>query len=217
MGSLFGHAQYQWTEAYVILKNGKTLSGQAKLTDKSTAFTFTERLKFRKDKDSKTTNYKTEDIEEVMFTVYKHEFANDAVYRSNTTLFFVPVPTHKMGKKTKYNLMQEIQSGDVSLYSRNFIITKPSIQVSNTSDAYGTMQYIAPSAMTTTEHIELWLVKTNEKAVLIRSSGIFNNLRKQLLKYFADCPEITEAIEDSDLNHDDIEDIVNNYNLECGF
>lgn len=211
LGSLFCEAQYVWTEAYVILKNGESHYGQAKLNQRET-LNFSEKLIFRKDKESKTIKYRTKEIEEVMFTIYKHEFADDAVYRSNTDVFFVPVLTYTKRNLKKYNLMQEIVSGDVSLYSRNII--------NNTSSTVFGNNYSLPinTSIKSDEEQELWLAKTDEVAMKLSSGIIRSILKKKLLRYFDDCPAISEDINSNDLvDTEDIEKLVIKYNMDCGY
>lgn len=209
--SIICHGQYEWTEAYVILKNGESHYGQAKLIQRET-LNFYEKLIFRKDKESKTIKYRTREIEEVMFTIYKHEFADDAVYRSSTDVFFVPVLTHTERNLKQYNLMQEIVSGDVSLYSRNII--------NNTSSTVFGNNNSLPihTSIKSDEEQELWLAKTDAVAMKLSSGIIRSILKKKLLRYFDDCPAISEDINSNDLvDREDIEELVIKYNMECGY
>jgi hypothetical protein len=208
-------AQYQWTEAYISLNNGDILVGQAKLTQQGEMYNFnlSQKLKFRIDKESKTQKFRAKEVKEVMFTVYKHDFTDGNISMSSEDLLFVPVTTSMKRKNNLIILMQEIVTGSVSLYRRTNIESSPVNYINSSNSVTG-----MPIAVGSTywEESEFWLGKPDEAAVKIDDGNIFKNLNKQLSAYFADCPYVIEVIESRDVKIEELEDIVFDYNVECG-
>lgn len=208
-------AQYEWTEAYISLQNGNALVGQAKLTQQGGMYNFnlSQKLKFRTDKESRVKKFRAREVKEVLFTVYKHDFTDGNVSMSSEDLFFVPVITAIRGKNKSVVLMQELVSGTVSLYGRTNVNVTPAIPISS---SFGENPLPVYNGGTVTEYTQFWLGKENEAAVVIKEENLFESLEKQLLRYFIDCPYITDFIKTQGAEIENLEEIVLEYNVECG-
>lgn len=104
--------------------------------------------------------------------------------------------------KTKGDLMQEIASGNVSLYKR--VQTKMS--------GVGAMG--APSISTFTDYY----VKKNSEAVATYLQGgniAFGSYRKNVKDYFKDCEALLTMVNDDNFKRSKIEEVIEFYNSDC--
>ena len=186
------HAQYEWTPAKVILKNGTSFRGLVKfpkhfgglISIGSTEF------KYKKKRKSGTVAYGHDTVEEVIF--------GDEDF---TTVHYKYVPI----KKKKFVLMELITSGKVSLYSRTVLRSQTSFL--GDPDFESTTFY---------DDTDYYLIRnTEEKAKYI--SGVPNN--KMFIyvakRYFSDCSKIVNYLENELYRLNDIIELVDHYNLLC--
>lgn len=79
----FSYAQYGWTDAKVILKNGEELNGEAYITQHQSEGMFKfklwrkrDKLKFRTEKGAKKQQFKPEEVESIEFS---HQYFSNKV------------------------------------------------------------------------------------------------------------------------------------------
>jgi len=193
-----GHAQYEWTPAKVILKNGNTFRGLVKFPKHSGGLVSigSTDFKYKKKRKSKTERYGYQTVEEVIFG--DEEF---------TTVHYKYVPI----KAKKYVLLELIVNGKANLYSRtvlkfdNNFTGNPKMDndpMKNPGYYYDDTQFFL-------------LREDEKKATLIAGPNSFGNFITKAQKYFSDCSKIVDYLESELYELNDIIELVDDYNLLC--
>lgn len=188
------HAQYEWTPAKVILKNGSSFRGLVKFPIHSGGLVSigTTKFKYKKNRKSTTNKYGSDTVDKVIFG--DEQFAT-------VQCQYVPI------NKNKSVLMKLVISGTVNLYTRTvslynntFIENKKSTITITTID-YNSQYYI--------------IREKEEVATLIVDPNSFISFIKKAKNYFSDCDDIITYL-DNDLYHkNDLLELVEDYNLLC--
>ncbi len=189
----FANAQYEWTPAKVILKNGTSFRGLVKFPIHSGGLVSigSTKFKYKKNKKSNVVKYGAESLDMVIFG--DEEFA---------VLKYQYVPI----KKNKFVLMQIVVSGNVSLYSR---------VVSHYSNTFMGDQDFPTS--TTIDYDSQYYLKRESESVatlIVNPNSLisFNNRAKQ---YFSDCEKIIGYLEHELYDINNLDELVDDYNLLC--
>src|SRR5690606_37218060 len=89
------NAQYDWTEGTIYLQNGKVYQGKLKLPMHSAGLEIgNNKVKFRKDKDSKKEKFKEEDIQKIILVNWEGdemEFRLMPLNKNKKSLFHIIV------------------------------------------------------------------------------------------------------------------------------
>tara|TARA_B110000093_G_C12776938_1_gene328886 strand:- start:91 stop:711 length:621 start_codon:yes stop_codon:yes gene_type:complete len=188
------HAQYDnWTPAKVILKNGKSFRGWVKFPKHSGGLISigSTGFKYRKKKKGKTEKYGSDNVDEVIFG--DEEF---------TTLHYKYVPI----KKKKSVLMELAVRGKANLYTRT-VLKRNSIFTGNPN---------FPSTTTYYDDTQYYIIRNEEqKATLIAGPNSFGGFISKAKKYFSDCSKIVDYLENELYELNNIEELVDDYNLLC--
>jgi len=186
-------AQYEWTPAKVILKNGTSFRGLVKFPKHSGGLVSigSTKFKYKKKRKSKTEKYGHETVDEVIF--------GDEDF---TTVHYKYVPI----KAKKHVLLELIANGKANLYSRtvlkfqNTFVGDPNLQ----SSGY----YY--------DDTQFYLIRAGEqKATLIAGPNSFGGFISKTKKYFSDCSKIVDYLESELYELKDIVELVDDYNLLC--
>jgi len=159
------HAQYEWTPAKVVLKNGSSFRGLVKFPLHSGGLISigSTDFKYRKNRKSPRKKFGSDTVEEVIF--------GDEDF---TTLHYVFVPI----KKKKYVLMELVVRGKVNLYTRSVL---KSHSMFNADPNFH-------SITTYYEDSQFYLKRNNEQiAKLISGPNSFGSFISRAKKYFSDC------------------------------
>jgi hypothetical protein len=173
----------QKTKAILTFNDGTKLEGLGKLKG-------SERVKFRKDKNTKAKKYHFKDLESV--NIYEGS--------EKTTYVYLYVK-----EKNDYKVLQEIIIGELSLY-----ITITHVQHVN-------MGFGGPGVGASFTTKDYYLKrKVEKKANQLGPRGLFlKNFKKYASIYFNDCPKLSEKIKIKEFRRRDIVEIVEYYNNNC--
>jgi hypothetical protein len=192
------HAQYEWTPAKVILKNGTSFRGLVKFPKHSGGLVSigSTDFKYKKKRKSKIKKYGYETVEEVIFG--DEEF---------TTVHYKYVPI----KAKKHVLLQLVVDGKASLYSRTVL------KFENTSFE---PSYIDNPGINMPgyyyDDTQLYVIRPDEqKATLIVDPNNLRSFISKSKKYFSDCSKIVDYLESELYELNDIVELVDDYNLLC--
>lgn len=192
------HAQYTWTPAKVILKNGTSFRGLVKFPKHAGGLISigNTELKYKKKRKSKTVKYGYKTVEEVIFG--DEEF---------TTVHYKYVPI----KTKKQVLMQTIVNGKASLYSRTVL----KFEDTSFSPSYVDIPNVNTPGFYY-DDTQLYLIRADEeKATLIVDSNNLRSFISKAKKYFSDCSNIVDYLESELYELNDLVELVDDYNLLC--
>ena len=187
------HAQYEWTPAQVILKNGSSFRGLVKFPMHSGGLISigSTEFKYKKSSKSSTEKYGSDTVDKVIFG--DEQFA---------TLQYQFVPINK----NKSVLMELVISGTVNLYTRT---------VSQyTSTFMGNQNF--PTSTTIDYNSQYYLKREKEEvAELIAGQKSLGSFIYKAKNYFSDCTEIMGYLDDDVYHENDLIQLVEDYNLLC--
>lgn len=187
------YSQHEWTPAKVILKNGTSFRGLVKfpkhsgglISIGSTAF------KYKKNRKSKTEKYGNEAVQEVIF--------GDEAF---ATVHYKYVPI----RPNKHILLKEVVCGKVSLYSRTVLLFQdtylPDLNPKITGYYYDDTQFYLKR-------------KQEQVAKLIVDPNTFISFPLETKKYFSDCKEIVDYLDNDLYELNNLIELVEDYNLLC--
>lgn len=187
------HAQYEWTPAEVILKNGTSFTGLVKFPKYSGGLVSigTTEFKYKINEKSKTEKYGHDTVDEVIFGD-----EDIAAFRYK----YVPI-TEK-----KYVLLEQIVKGKVTLYSRT-VLTFQNTLVANPNIL---------SSGNYSDNTEFYLMREGEqKATLIDGPYIFVSFVSKTKIYFSDCSKIVDYLDSGLYTFENVVELVEDYNLLC--
>ena len=197
------HCQYKFTRAKLILKNGDTLIGYAKIPRLSkdlSAINFIKKVRYRKfRKSKKSIKYDEKDLEKIIFKNKKSEVSHY---------------TYLKVSKKKYSLFKVVVSGKATLFQRDVRISNNEIDLStlgNKNDIHS--PYKEPFLI----FKEYYVLRQNEKigSPLI-TTGISRSFRKRAIEYFFDCPKVIKKLKNRTYKKKNVRDLVTAYN-KCDF
>ena len=195
------NAQYEWTPAKVILKDGTSFRGLVKFPMHSGGLISmgSTKFKYKKNRKSSIEKFGSETLDKVIFG--DEQFA---------TIEYQYVPI----KKNKNVLMELIINGKVNLYYR--VVS----QYSTTNSGDQNFQSIPTATIPTTTSIDYnnqyFLLRENEKtATLIIDPNSFQSFNYKAKKYFSDCKDIVSFIESKLYQPKYLLELVEDYNLLC--
>lgn len=190
------HAQYVWTPAKVILKNGTSFRGLVKFPKHSGGLLSigSTKFKYKKNKKAKAIKYGSDTVDEIVFGDENYATVN---YK------YVPI-----GKKRLVLMELEIR-GKVSLYSR-IVSNVTSIPEFNPNIRDEIVYY---------DDRQFYLKRDNEEeAKLFIGSDFFLDCKSRAKKYFSDCSKIVKYIDHDLYDLDELNgllELVDDYNLFC--
>ncbi len=187
------NAQFTWTPAKVILKNGESFRGLVKFPKNFNSLITigSSKFKYRKNKKSKVQKLGSDTVEEVVF--------GDEDFR---TVHFKYVSV----SKNRSILMEEIISGKVSLFARTTLTTETIVDY--TLEDYETTIYY--------DKIDYYLIKETEtKATKVPAVTTKYMFKSFIKKYFEDCNKLVGYIEDELYSRNELLELVEDYNLLC--
>lgn len=187
------NAQYEWTPAKVILKNGTSFRGLVKFPKHSGGLISigSTEFKYKKKKKSTTKKYGSDTVDQVIF--------GDEDF---TTVHYKYVPI----KKKKSVLMERVVRGKANLYTRTVL--------KSNSTFTGDPNF--PSTATYYDDTQFYLIRDNEqKATLIAGPNSFGSFIFLAKKYFSDCSKIIYYLESELYEFNNIIELVDDYNLLC--
>lgn len=187
------YAQYEWTPAKVILKNGSSFRGWVKFPKHSGGLISigSTEFKHRKKKREKTEKYGSDTVDEVIFG--DEEFA---------TVHYKYVPI----KKEKSVLMEIVVRGKANLYTRTVL--------KSNSTFIGDPNF--PSTTTYYHDTQYYTIRKEEqKATLIAGPNSFGGFLSKAKNYFSDCSKIVDYLDSELYDLNNIEELVDDYNLLC--
>jgi hypothetical protein len=178
----------QKTKTILTFNDGTKLEGLGKLKG-------SERVKFRKDKNTKAKKYHFKDLERV--TIYSGDAKISYVYLLEK-------------EKKKYKVLEEVVTGDISLYKIVRHGTHAPMGV-----GFGGVGGMGMGASFTIKNY--YLRKKQEKEVThISSTQLFSkNFKKAATTYFEDCPDLVEKIATKEYRKRDIRAVIEFYNSKC--
>jgi hypothetical protein len=194
------HAQYEWTPAKVILKNGQSFRGLVKFPKHSGGLISigSTEFKYKKNKIGTTKKYGSESVDEVIF--------GDA-YFATVHYKYVPI------KKNKSVLMELAVRGKANLYKRTVLNSYSTPHVNQNSPL---KNYYDPSTTTYYDDTQFFTIRDKEqKATLIVNPNSFSNFILNAKKYFSDCSEIVLYLDNDLYALENIIELVEDYNLLC--
>ena len=196
---LFSFCQHSWTEGKLLLKNGDTLTGLIQFPmDKAKIVSLAkQKVKFKEDYDEIIYTYDRKQVDKIYCDTYD-EYPGHYEYARL--------------KNGKYRIFKVLISGNVSLYYRKIAIQideNTFFDPNNPGVVYYQEEYY--------EEIDEYYVKRyNEKKVTpLISHYAFKSFKGRILKYFSDCQDIIDLINEDLYTEDDIALLVNDYNLFC--
>jgi hypothetical protein len=192
------NAQYSWTPAKVILKDGTSFRGLVKSPKHSGGLISigSTKFKYKKYRKSKTKKYGYETVEEVIFG--DEEFA---------TLHYKYIPI----SAKRHVLMAQLVNRKVSLYSRN--VSKFHSTTPITAGDFNTIptgHYYDDS--------QFYLIRKNEKTAKLMAGGpvfFLQSFIRRAKIYFSDCKEVISYLEEDLYDISNITELVEEYNLLC--
>lgn len=236
------HAQYEWTPAKVILKDGRTFRGLVKFPMHSGGMVSigTTKFKYKKNRKSSTIKYGSEELDKVIFG--DEQFAT-------AEFQYVPISNNR------YVLMELIVNGKAKLYARvvslehnslngvypnqsstttQYHVTIPSpLNTANNNRSSTTTQYhvTIPTLLNTADNNQLlipqpinyidqnyqYFVLRNgeDKATCIVNPRKPDNFTYQTKQYFSDCQDILSFIESEIYDPKNLIELIEDYNLIC--
>ena len=186
------HAQYEWTPAKVILKNGSSFRGLVKFPMHSGGLVSigSTKFKYKKNSKSNTEKYGSDALDKVIFG--DEQFAT-VEYQ------YVPI------KKNKSVLMVLLVSGNVNLYSRT---------VSHYNNTFIGDQDFPTS--TIDYNSQYYLIRETEQvATMIEGQNSFGSFINKAKKYFSDCEKIIYYLDNELYHSNNLLELVEDYNLLC--
>lgn len=184
-------AQYDWTPAKIILKDGTSFRGLVKLPIDSGGLVSIGSTKFKYKKNKKAPNEKLgkETVEEVIFDV---EGIATSHYK------YVPI------NYNKYALLEQVVNGKVSLYSR--IVSKNEKSINFDPNIKSSGNY----------YTQFYFLRKNEnKAILINYTNSYKVFVINAIKYFSDCSLIVDYLDNGLYDLNNLIELVEDYNLLC--
>ncbi|WP_430409762.1 hypothetical protein [Kordia sp.] len=145
-----------------------------------------DKIKFRLDRNSKPDTWDHTNVKRITFFGFEN---------LKVTYQYV-----KMMFSTKRKLLEVVVDGEVKLLA----------DVKSEWMSLG-----KPWNNTKIDATELFLIKHNEKELTPVNLGLFGNWKKKLLRYFEDCPEVTDGIKSGEYNRNNIKTLVEDYNIYC--
>lgn len=191
-------AQYEWTPAKVILKNGTSFRGLVKFPKHSGGLISigSTKFKYKKSRKSKTEKYGYETLEEVIFGDEK--FA---------TVHYTYVPI----TAKKYVLLQLVTSGKANLYSRTVLKFE-----NNFNDDFNIEITAIKKDGYYYDNEQFFLLRKGEKkATLIGDPNSLLSFIPKAQQYFSDCSKIVDYLGSELYEVNDIIELVDDYNLLC--
>ncbi|WP_299799379.1 hypothetical protein [uncultured Maribacter sp.] len=177
-------SQYTWTNGKVILKNGKTISGEVKIPVVSKDLIhFNGKSKVRvKDKTNGGKSVFNEDeVELIKF-----------IYSDSEVAYFTYIPVSKKKKE----IFCIITTGPVTLYGRAVGMTS----------SY-------PGMITFHNLNEFYAQRANEEiATPLQTARPSKSFKNRAIDYFSNCPTVVSKLKNKTLNKDDIMRVVEAYN-----
>jgi len=187
------YAQYEWTPAKIILKNGTSFRGWVQFPKHSGGLISigSTDFKYRKKKKEKTEKYGSDTVDEVIFG--DEEFA---------TVHYKYVPI----KKGKSVLMELVVHGKANLYTRT---------VSQSNSTFSSNPNF-PSTTTYYDDTQYYIIRSEEQvATLIAGPNSFGGFISKAKNYFSDCSKIVGYLESELYELNNILELVDDYNLLC--
>jgi hypothetical protein len=183
----------QKQKATLYFKDGTKITGLAKITG-------SDRIKFRKNRKASKIKY-----------TYK-ELTKIEIYYTDEIKMFEFKKIRE--KKKREELLEVILKGKVTLY-------KDVKHYYNSGFSVGVGRYggVNTTMMMNQGSITSYYVSTEEENVVshIRSNTFFNkNFKKVIAEYFKDCPSLVTKVENKEFRKNDIYEIVEYYNENCG-
>lgn len=180
----------QKAKAILTFNDGTKLEGLGKLKG-------SERVKFRKDKNTKAKKYHFKDLERV------------TIYSGDERTFYVYLLEKE---KKRYKVLEEVVIGDISLYKIVRHGTHAPMGVG--FGGVGGMGMGMGASFTIKNY---YLRKKHEKEVTqISSTHLFSkNFKKAATTYFEDCPDLVEKIATKEYRKRDIRAVIEFYNSKC--
>ncbi|MGY8939071.1 MAG: hypothetical protein ACKVK4_03750 [Flavobacteriales bacterium] len=183
----------QKAKAILTFNDGTKLEGLGKLKG-------SERVKFRKDKNTKAKKYHFKDLESVK--IYSGDAKTSYVYLLEK-------------EKKRYKVLEEVVIGDISLYKIVRHGTHAPMGVGfGGVGGVGGMGMGMGASFTIKNY---YLRKKHEKEVTqISSTHLFSkNFKKAATTYFEDCPDLVEKIATKEYRKRDIRAVIEFYNSKC--
>lgn len=187
------HAQYDWTPAKVILKNGTSFRGLVKFPKHSGGLISigSTEFKYKLKKKGKTERYGYETVEEVIFG--DEEFA---------TVHYGYVPI----QAKKHVLLEKVISGKVSLYART--VSKFQSTFIGAPNMTGSGYY--------DDDFQYYLKREDEQvAKLIVGPNSFGSFTSKAKEYFSDCEKMVYYLDNELYSQNNLIELVDDYNLLC--
>lgn len=207
INSLF--AQYNWSNAELHLKNGKVLTGEAKIPMKGAGMNLgKETLRYRSNKKDKVSTFKPQEIDSVLFTIDVTRIKENKKITRAETKIFKPVFINK--KETRLGFVEVLVDGELKLVGRNVIINfgGNSGNVIIEVDKVVQDDYMG-------NYNQIMLLKKGEKPLVFYRDTDAKYFKKKVSQLFEDCPTLVEKINNDEFDKEDIQKLVSYYNLNC--
>lgn len=150
----------------------------------------------------------------IYFKLEQNDKLSEWDYLSVRAIHFVGygfIEKYEYVKSDKYNkpkIMELIEEGNVNLYVFSEIVTKsyvPDINFSNKPNGF------SPSVYKTGLQVEYFIKRPNEDS----ATDITFSFKRRAIRYFSDCPELLEKINNRTFTSTNIPEIVAYYNDYC--
>jgi len=187
------NAQFEWTPAKVILKNGESFRGLVKFPKHfgSIITIGSSKFKYKKNRKAKVKKYGSDTVEEIVF--------GDEDF---TTIHFKYVPI----RRNRFILMEEIIDGKVSLFARTITTTR--VEYATTDWELDRTVYY--------DNVDYYLIRASENVATEITDVPTNSMfRRIAISYFIDCEKIVEYLEAKLYEKNDLLVLVKDYNLLC--
>ena len=209
--SLIANAQYSWTDAVLTLENGKVKTGQVKLPLEGNNMSFNfnfQRLKFRKDKKDKAKKIKAKDVKEIVFTIqYKEKVDGKRVKKTKEVTYVPIVIKRKRSGKETYRFMEEIVKGPLSLYGKTVM----------GSTNVGMAPYNLGVTMTHWySHNQLYFKKGDKLPKVFNYASLTKSFKNRAIEYIGECPALINKLSEKEFKKEDMKEIAEFYNSNCG-
>jgi len=177
-------SQYAWTNGEVILKNGKTISGEVKIPVVSKDlihFNGKSKVRVKDETNGRKYVFNEDEVELIKFIYYDNEVA-----------YFTYIPVSKKKKE----IFCIITTGSVTLYGRAVGMTS----------SY-------PGMITFDNLNEFYAQRANEEiATPLQTARPSKSFKNRAIDYFSNCPTVVSKLKNKTLNKDDIIRVVEEYN-----
>ena len=209
--SLLANAQYSWTDAVLTMEDGKVKTGQVKLPLEGNNMSFNfnfQRLKFRSGKKSKAKKIKAQAVKDIVFTINYKEKVNGKRVKKTKEVTYVPIviKRKKSGKET-YRFMEEIVKGPLSLYGKT---VTGSVNV-------GMAPYNPGVTMTHWyNHNQLYFKKGDELPKAFNHISLSKSFKNRVIEYVKECPTLVTKLSEKEFKKEDMKEIAEFYNSNCG-